>query len=100
MEVGGFEAKVEICRKHEWRKQRWATRDALVQKQGGMTVPYWGQAYNPAEFQVVKRGWKRNLCEICFWELCESEDLEHSLGCTDGHRWLCIECYDQFIQKH
>lgn len=90
--------KVEECRKRQWRKQRWMPRDALVQREGGMTVPYWGQAYNPAEFELVRGGWKRNLCEICFWELCESTDLQHFMGYTEGRRWLCIECHDLFIQ--
>ena len=91
--------KLEECRKRQWRKQRWVKRDALVQREGGMTVPYWGQAYNPKEFELVRGGWAKNLCEICFWELCESDNLHQSMGFTDGRRWLCIECHDLLAQK-
>lgn len=90
---------VESFRKRQWRRQRWTHRDALVQRGGGMMVPYVGQPYNPAEFEVVRGGWKRNLCEICSWELCESSEEAHAFGYTDGHRWICSECHDRLVRK-
>jgi hypothetical protein len=92
--------KLEDCRKRQWRKQRWVKRDALTHRDSGMIVPYLGQAYSTTEFEVVRGGWTKNLCEICFWELCESDSLHHSMGYTDGRRWLCIECHDLMARKH
>jgi hypothetical protein len=89
--------KIEQCRRGNWNRQPWKPRDALVQRAGGMVMPYYGQAYNPEDFEVVRLGWKRNLCEICYWELCESADPQRSIGYTDGRQWLCIECYDLFM---
>lgn len=89
---------VDHCRKRQWRQQQWRRRDALVQR-AGMRIPYFGQPYNPNEFEMVPGGWRRNLCEICTWELCESDDEQHSIGYTDGRLWICSECHDQFIHK-
>lgn len=90
---------IDSLRKRQWKRQRWTQRDALVQRGGGMTVPYVGQPYNPKEFEVVRGGWKRNLCEICAWELFESTDERHSSGYTDGHRWICSECHDRLLRR-
>lgn len=90
---------IDHCRKRQWRRQHWAKRDALVQRGGGMTIPYFGQSYDPKEFEVVRGGWKRNLCEICNWELCESDNEQHTVGYTDGRQWICSECHDQFIRR-
>ena len=38
-------------------------------------------------------------CEICWWTLVTTEDENHSVGYTDGYRWLCRECYHQFIES-
>lgn len=97
--LADLQAVIEMCRKRSWRKQRWAKRDALVQRGGGMVVPYIGQPYDPAVFEVVRGGWKRNLCEICGWELHESPDEQRSFGFTDGRQWLCAECYDHFFRR-
>jgi len=97
--LADLQPMIESCRKRQWRRQRWARRDALVQRNGGMTVPYVGQSYNPSEFQVVPGGWKRNMCEICGWELFESIDEQHSAGYTDGRRWICSECHDSVIRR-
>jgi len=97
--LSALQAMIDNCRKRQWRQQRWTRRDALMQLSGGMTVPYVGQPYEPSEFEVVRGGWKRNVCEICGWELFESDDKQHSVGYTDGRRWLCSECHDNLIRR-
>ena len=73
----------------------------LTPEQGNkqQQIPYVGQAYDQAEFELVRGGWKRNLCEICRWELCESDDEQHATGYTDGLRWICTECYDFLVRR-
>ncbi len=93
-----LQAMIESFSKRQWRRQRWTRRDALVQRGSGMIVPYVGQPYDASEFEMVRGGWKRNLCEICGWELVESSDEQHGFGYTDGSRWLCSECHDRLLQ--
>lgn len=97
--LSDLQAKVEEYRRRQWRRQHWTHHDALVHRQGGMMLPYVGQAYDQAEFELVRGGWKRNLCEICRWELCESDDEQHATGYTDGLRWICTECYDFLVRR-
>jgi hypothetical protein len=99
LRLADIEPTIESCRKKPWRQQRWTRRDALVQRGGDMTVPYQGQPYDPKEFELVRGGWKRNMCEICWWELLESENPEHSVGYTDGRRWICSECHYNFFKR-
>jgi hypothetical protein len=56
-------------------------------------------AKKPAEFQLVKGGWKKDHCAVCRWELCQSKDSEHSTGYTNGRDWLCCQCYEKFIAR-
>ena len=91
---------IQRCRSRTWRQQRWVKRDALVERGSGLTLPYQGQPYNPVEFELVRGGWKRNTCEICWWDLMESDKPEHAVGYTDGRQWLCSECHDRFIKKY
>ena len=98
-QLAGLQPLVDNCRKRQWRRQRWTQRDALVQRGGGMVVPYIGQPYDPAVFEMVPGGWKRSLCEICGWELFASGDEKRSMGYTDGRQWICSECYDHFFRR-
>ena len=41
--------------------------------------------------------WSHDHCEICGWELRESDNEEQSVGYVDGSDWICSECYHQFI---
>ncbi len=38
-------------------------------------------------------------CEICCWELKQSENIEHSTGYFNGQDWVCSECYENLIKK-
>jgi hypothetical protein len=41
----------------------------------------------------------KDNCLICRWELHESEDLpEHSVAFTNGRDWICMECYEKFLE--
>ena len=85
------------CRSHQWRREQWVCRDALVQRTGTTSL-YVGQRYDPASYELVRGGWRHDHCEICWWTLSEGGDEEHSIGHTDGRRWICSECYHQFIE--
>jgi hypothetical protein len=97
--LADLRARIEECRRRQWRRQRWARHDALVHRGDGMALPYVGQPFDPAEFEVVRGGWTRNFCEVCRWELFESDDPQHSVGYTDGRRWICSECHDRYIRR-
>jgi hypothetical protein len=93
-----IEESVEWARNQQWKKQKWVARAALVSK--GSTSDYVGQKYNPEHTKLVEDGWTHDHCEICWWSLHETEEPEHSEGyTTNGHKWVCTECYTQFIEK-
>lgn len=92
-----IEESVADCRGHQWRRERWVCRDALVQRTGTSSL-YFGQQYDPAHYELVRGGWSHDHCEICWWTLSEGGDEEHSVGFTDGRRWICSECHYQFIE--
>jgi len=93
-----IQESVEWARLQKWEKRKWRVRAALVSK-GGIS-DFKGQRYNPAHTTLVEDGWSHDHCEICWWTLHESEDSESGEGyTTDGHRWLCSECYSLFICK-
>jgi hypothetical protein len=80
-----------------WRKQSWTPCDAVVERKTGKISLDLGLAEDPANFELLKDGWKRDHCAICRWELCESkEDAAHGTGYTNGRDWVCLECHDKF----
>jgi ATP-dependent Clp protease ATP-binding subunit ClpC len=78
-----------------WQKAPWKPRDAVVERKTGKISLDLTLAEDAANFELVKGGWKRDLCAICRWELFESQD-DHGTGHTNGRDWLCTQCYDKF----
>jgi hypothetical protein len=81
--------------KFYWHKASWKPRDAVVQRKTGKVSLDLTLAEDSANFELVKDGWKKDLCAICRWELFESPD-DRGTGYTNGRDWLCTECYDKF----
>jgi hypothetical protein len=89
---------IEWARFQVWHKRKWRLRPALVSK--GSVADFKGQRYDPAHTKLVEDGWSHDHCEICWWTLHESEDPETGEGYTsDGHKWLCSECFSRFIAR-
>ncbi|HME36590.1 MAG TPA: Clp protease N-terminal domain-containing protein [Candidatus Sulfotelmatobacter sp.] len=88
---------VQLCREYNWHWHRavWAERDVAVHTKTGRVSFDLRLAASSADFKLVKGGWKKDYCFICHWELFQSED-EHGTGYTNGHDWLCMECYERF----
>jgi hypothetical protein len=82
-----------------WRKSPWTSRDIVVERKSGKITFDLTLGENSTEFEIVKGGWKKDHCVICYWELTNSEDQEHSNGYTNGRDWLCMECYEKFWQR-
>lgn len=90
------EEPIEWARTQKWEKRKWHPRATLVSK--GKTSDYVGQKYNSEYTKLEEDGWTHDHCEICWWTIHESDNREEGIGyTTDGHRWLCSECYEQFI---
>ena len=93
-----IQESVAWARNQQWKKQKWVARASLVSK--GSTSDYVGQKYNPEHTKLVKDGWTHDHCEICWWTIFESENPEEGVAyTTNGHSWICKECYEQFIKK-
>jgi hypothetical protein len=91
---------VELCRSYNWHwhKAVWKPRDIAVSRKDGTCSFDLALADDASNFDLVKSGWKKDHCLVCHWELFESED-EHGRGYTNGHDWLCTECYERFWQR-
>ncbi len=95
--IDDINESVEWAREQKWHKQKWLTRKALVSKR--CISDYKGQKFNSKYTELVENGWSHDHCEICWWTLCESDIPDEGEGyTTDGHRWICTECYNQFIK--
>jgi hypothetical protein len=81
-----------------WHKKAWKARDLVVHRKTGKFSLEIGLAVDAEKFMVVERGWKKDYCFICRWELFESDD-EHGVGYTNGRNWLCMECCERFIER-
>jgi hypothetical protein len=93
---------VRLCRGYNWHwhKAAWTPRDIAVERKTGRVSFDLSLASDAANFELVKGGWKKDHCFICRWELFESQtDTEHGTGYTNGHDWLCMECYTKFWER-
>lgn len=88
---------VEACKKLQWRRQRWEPRDALVYRGEGKMALHRGQSFDPEKVDFLAGGWDHDHCEICWWKLYSSGDEARGFGYTDGHDWVCIECFEKFL---
>jgi hypothetical protein len=95
---------VKLCRSYNWHWHRttWAPRDVAIERKTGRVSFDLTLASDSANFDLVKDGWKKDHCFICRWELFESQtdaDAAHTTGYTNGHDWLCTECYTKFWER-
>lgn len=92
---------VQLCRAYNWhwRLAAWKPRDVAIERKTGRVSFDLRLAADPEKFELVKEGWKKDHCFVCRWELFESEDNHHATGYTNGHDWLCTECYTKFWER-
>jgi len=81
-----------------WHKAAWKPRDIVIHRESGKLSFELSLANDRENFMLVTDGWKKDHCFICRWELFESDD-EHGTGYTNGRNWLCMECYERFLQR-
>jgi hypothetical protein len=82
-----------------WQKAPWKPRDVVISRKTGAFSFDLSLAADTDNFALVREGWKKDHCFVCRWELFEPEggsDAEHATGYTNGHDWLCTECYERF----
>ncbi len=93
---------VQRCRIYNWHwdKRAWTNLDIVVERKTGKVSFDLRLAADKENFELVKAGWKKDHCVVCRWELFESQDdAGHGTGYTNGHHWLCTECYGKFWQR-
>ena len=90
---------IQLCRSYNWHwlKAIWKPRDIVIHRKDGTFSFELALAKDSTNFALVKDGWKKDHCFVCHWELFECEG-EHGSGYTNGHDWLCTECYERFWQ--
>jgi hypothetical protein len=81
-----------------WTRKVWQAQDIVVQRSDGRVSFDLSLAKDTAKFLLVHQGWKHDACAICGWRLYASPELEHSTGYTNGRVWVCMECFDKFLQ--
>jgi|CZKK01.1.fsa_nt_gi hypothetical protein len=93
---------IQLCRAYNWHwhKAGWKPRDVVIELKTGRVSFDLSLAADSASFVLTKGGWKKDYCFICRWELFESaDDADHGTGYTNGHDWLCTECYTKFWER-
>lgn len=95
---------VQLCRAYNWHwhKATWTPRDVASERKSGRVSFDLSLASDSANFVLVKGGWKKDHCFICHWDLFETQnekDAAHGTGYTNGHDWLCTECYAKFWDR-
>jgi hypothetical protein len=93
---------VRHCRMHNWHwdKRPWTNVDIVKKKKTSKVSFDLGLAADLENFELVKGGLKKDRCFICGWDLFESEaDAGHGAGYTNGHIWVCTECYSKFWER-
>jgi hypothetical protein len=69
--------EIDFCLTKNWSRKHWVKN-----------IPNKPTAIHPHDH-----------CQICWWELFETGSEEHSIGYTDGYRWVCSECFHKFIEQ-
>ena len=83
-----------------WEKRKWKPRDVAIHRTTGAISFDVSVTETSQDFDLLKGGWKKDVCTLCRWELFTSKDSpEHATGYTNGRDWLCTECYDKFIAR-
>ena len=90
---------LEWCRERRWFKEKWETRLEPISDESIEDL-------NDSEIHDYQEiGLLYDYCEICQWKLYETDDPEKGEGysCGEGvtkndDRWICSECYVNFIQ--
>jgi hypothetical protein len=93
---------VQRCRMYNWHweKHPWTNVDIVIVRKTGKVSFDLRLASDSTNFELVQGGWKKDHCFICRWEFFESnDDASHNTGYTNGHDWLCAECYTKFWER-
>jgi hypothetical protein len=84
----------------QWSKEIFKAADMILFKRPDGTSM--GREYYDGEDigdgVVVPGGWGHEHCEMCFKTIAAYEPYEHT-GYTDGSQWVCIECYNKYIES-
>ncbi|HJT70073.1 MAG TPA: Clp protease N-terminal domain-containing protein [Terriglobales bacterium] len=99
LNVEAVHAMVNQLREHAWlwEERAWQPRDVVYERNGKRFSFDLSLAQDESHYVLVKGGWKKDRCAICWWELFESDDAAHGTGFTNGRDWLCQECHRLFI---
>jgi hypothetical protein len=94
---GYVQAAAKGCARFFWDKQKFKARDIAIRSLDRRISFDPRLAENSPDFELVKGGWKEEVCRICYWEFLESDDPQRGIGYTNGRDWLCCECYERFL---
>ena len=90
---------VDQARRLDWEAARFVARDAVVVKRrddGSYVTAPAGSADDEVG-EVLAGHWDHEHCEICWWKMHASTDPSRSRGYRHDNRWLCVECFEQFV---
>src|SRR5579863_4532535 len=93
---------VQRCGRYNWHweKRSWTNIDIAIEKKTGKASFNLSLAKDAEKFELVRGGWKKDRCFVCGWELFESQDdADRNTGYSNGHYWLCTECYTKFWER-
>lgn len=88
---------IRSAKDQNWRKTVFVAKDELFFQQRKVSVPYYGQNYDPKEALIRKRGWDHDHCLSCGLKISEDSKLGIQEAYeNDHHDWLCPTCFLEF----
>ena len=81
-----------------WHKTPCRPRDLAVDRDGKISFDL-ALLEDKENFTRSPGAWKKDRCNICAWELCDSAgDPAHNSAYTNGRDWVCQEYYEKFLR--
>ena len=85
-------------RQFKWEAKEWTNLDAMRPLEGGETLQYIEELFDPEEYELLKDGWNKEQCFICMRSISDEEsDSSDKSGHTNGDVWMCNSCHSMFM---
>ena len=83
-------------RSRSWRRCTFEPGPAVEQRVDGARVLRRASVVDP-DASTVADGWDHEHCALCWGKISRSAN-GGDVGYSDGDNWLCIECFEQYVQ--
>ena len=83
-------------RSRTWRREKFESSPAVEHRVDGVRVLGKVEAGAPGP-TVIAEGWDHEHCELCWAKISQLPGSSPE-GYTDGNHWICLDCFNQYVQ--